>query len=456
MTGIGTQAYDRSAIDARLGWGRRLGYACGNAGLMIGLSPITLLLLFYLTDVIGLRAGQAALAIALPRLWDALIGPALGAWIERLAANMKRRTPIALVAGGGYLAGLVLLFSLPQLQSAIAIQIAVILLLILSSVSETAFTVSQFALATELTGSESELSALLSLSGGIGQASLVAAAAMAPLLVARSGGGRAGYALMAGEIALVAALAIAAFVAATARVPVRHAPADAAPLSLRAALRVTAVNRAFYCLMAYLLCLSAASAFIGSVLPFASRYVLASGENGLALLAAASGAGIVAGMSLAPWLARHLGAGRAIRLCTLAIAALLGALFLVGYGPIWGSWIAIAGVGLAAGAATILLQTIILETVEYRMGAAVVATGVYLGIMVAGFKLGASLGSLAAGALLELIGFASGGARQTVVTLIGLRVGYTLVPLILVVVGDQFLRRYGAVRNGLSASRNAA
>lgn len=443
MTDIGRHAFDRSASHAELSWSRRLGYALGNAGLMIGLSPITLLLLFYLTEVIGLRPGQAGFAIALPRMWDALIGPGLGAWIERLAAKMKRRTPIALIAGGGCLAGLVLLFSLPHLQSAISIQVAVIALLILSSVSETAFTVSQFALATEMAASESELSRLLSLSGGIGQASLVGVAAIAPVLIVWSGGGRAGYSLMAGEVALVAAAAMAVFVAMTARIPVRRSSAGAAVFSLRTAIRTTAANRAFYSLVAYLLCLSAASAFIGSVLPFACRYVLKSGDNGLALLAVASGAGIVAGMSLAPWLARRFGAQRSIRGCTLGIAAMAGALFFTSYGPIWANWIVMAGVGLAAGAATILLQTIMLETVEYRMGAAVVATGFYLGIMVAGFKMGTSLGSLAAGAMLELIGFAPGGAQQSGLTLIGLRIGYTLIPLILVAAGYQFLRRFG-------------
>lgn len=439
-TGISIRSYDQAtrATGAGFGWWRRLGYAFGNAGLMIGLSPIALMLLFYLTEVVGLRAGQAGMVIALPKMWDALLGPGIGGWVERLAAGMKRRTPIALISGAGFLAALILIFSLPQLQSALSIQITVIALLILLSVTETAFTVSQFALATELSANENELSGLLSLSGGVGQAFLVAGAVMAPVLVSWSGGGRSGYSLMAVQVAAIAAIAIGVFVATTARVPVRQLPPAKAMVSIRASIRITASNRAFHFLMTGVLCLSAASAFIGSVLPFAARYVLENGQHGLPMLLAASGAGAVGGMSLAPWLVRRFGAGQSVRACTLAIAVMLSALFPASYGPAWMNWIAIGGVGLAAGAATILLQTIALELIEHEVG---IATGFYLGIMVAGFKLGASMGSLMAGGMLDLIDFAPGGGHQSALTLAGLRIGYTLVPLIPIAIGYQFLRR---------------
>jgi len=61
--------------------------------------------------------------------------------------------------------------------------------------------------------------------------------------------------------------------------------------------------------------------------------------------------------------------------------------------------------------------------------------------MLAGIKLGNSLGGIASGSLLELIGFVPGGGAQSASTLQWLRTGYTLVPMVFTVAAGLFLHR---------------
>ena len=151
-------------------------------------------------------------------------------------------------------------------------------------------------------------------------------------------------------------------------------------------------------------------------------------------------ASVMAGMPLTPLLLRLAHTVRAMRWCNAGIAVALALLFAAGFGPIWTSWIAICAVGVASGAVGVLLQTAILEVARTKLkGAVVVPSGFYLGIMVAGTKFGSSAGGFVSGELLQMIGFVAGGGRQSASTLDWLRAGYTLAPLLLVVVAGAVL-----------------
>jgi glycoside/pentoside/hexuronide:cation symporter, GPH family len=427
---------------AKFGRWRWLGYAFGDVGIGLGGIPTNLLFLFYLTDIVGLRAGLAGLVLALPKIWDVLVDPALGGWTDRLAMRLGRRAPIALVSGGAYVTALFFMFSLPGLHSPWQIVAVATLLLMTSSTAQTAFGVSQLSLATEMTRDATELTSLLSMVAVVATMFGIAATVLVPLLVGWSGGGRAGYSTMAAEIALAASLSILVFAFATRRVPLRRREGDTEPMPLIASLRATASNRVFYSVMAYLICFGVAAGIIGAFLPFANRYVLRGDSSSLAVLAGIQAAFGIAGLPLAPVLVRRFGVARAMWLGNSAVALSLGLLFAGSFGPIWLSWMAISGVGLGVGALAVLLRTTLVDVAQLKLQNGVVAPlGFYLGILLAGLKLGASAGSFAAGELLDLIGFVSGGARQSTATIGWLRFGYTLAPLALLAVGSLFLRQ---------------
>jgi GPH family glycoside/pentoside/hexuronide:cation symporter len=421
---------------------RWLGYAFGDVGIGLGGIPTNLLFLFYLTEIVGLRAGLAGLALALPKIWDVLVDPALGGWTDRLALRLGGRAPIVLVSGAAYVVALVLMFSLPGLHSSWQIVGVATLLLMTSSTAQTAFGVSQLSLATEMTKDAAELTSLLSMVAVVATMFVIAGTVLVPLLVGWSGGGRAGYSRMAAEISVGAALAILVFVLATRRVPLRRRDGDTEPMPLIASLRATGGNHLFYYVMAYLICFGVAAGIVGAFLPFANRYVLHGDQSSLAVLAGVQAVFGIAGLPLAPVLVRRFGVARAMWIGNAAAGLSLALLFAASFGPIWLSWMAIAGVGLGVGALAVVVRTTLVDVAQLKLkNGIVVPLGFYLGILLAGLKLGASAGSFSAGELLDLIGFVSGGAHQSATTISWLRIGYTLIPFGLLAIGGLFLRR---------------
>jgi GPH family glycoside/pentoside/hexuronide:cation symporter len=428
--------------DSNYGLSQRIGYALCNAGISIGGIPTNLLLLYYLTQIVGIRAGLAGLALAIPKVWDALVDPMLGGWVDALTLRLGTRTPIILVAGAGYLATLIGLFSLPPADAPMAVLVLAILLSILSSIAQTVLGVTQYALATDMSRDSVGLSQLMSLASVLAQILTVVGSIVVPLMIVWSGSGRVGYARMATEVAAVAGLALLVFTFAMRRVPVRTRSATQKTLPLLASLRATTANRPFYLLIAFVICQNASIVILTSFLPFANEYVLGGSAHSLSILEGVVGATVLAGMALAPQFVRRFGTIGAMRACNLlAACALLGA-FAASFVPVWTTWLMCAALGFGWGIIGILIQTALLEAARRQPAAGnVVAIGFYLGIVMAGIKLGNSAGGIIAGVYLDAIAFVPGAAGQSAGTLSGLRAGYSMLPLLLVLVSALFLRR---------------
>lgn len=422
---------------------QRWGYALCNTGTAIAQVPTNLLLLYYLTQVLGMGASMAGLAVALPKVWDALVDPMFGGWIDRASVRIGRRGPAVLLSGTGYLLSLVLIFSMHPLQSSpMQLLVIISLLLVVLSVSQTGLGVTQYALATEMTGNSIDLSKLLAISAVSAQVLAVVCSAFAPLLVVWSGGGAAGYSRMALEIAVVAAVALTLFWWATHGVPVRKRMADSEELPVVASIRATWSNRAFYFLMGFVMCVNAGASMLFGFMPFANHYVLLGTSGDLGMLEGVLGVTVLLGMLLAPQVARKIEPLRAMRQCNAGVAVLLGLLFAASFAPLWVTWLTLACVGIASGVIGVLVQAATLNAARLKTpGAVLVSLGFYLGIMLAGIKLGNSLGGIASGSLLELIGFVPGGGAQSASTLQWLRTGYTLVPMVFTVAAGLFLHR---------------
>lgn len=428
--------------EPRITVGQRLGYTLCNVGVAVGTVPTNILLLYYLTEIVGLRAGLAGLVVALPKIWDALVDPMFGGWVDQLSMRMGRRAPVVLISGAGFIVSLVLIFSLPEIDSSSEILVIAVLLLIVSSISQTALGVSQYALATEMSRNSVALSGLLSLAAIVAQVFGVVGSIVAPMLIPWSGGGSGGYSKMALEVAAIAGLAILLFVAATRRVPISVKAPESEGMSLWASLRATGSNHTYYYIIGFVMCVNASAAVLFGFLPFANQYVLGGDQGGLSILEGVLGGTVLAGMALSPLFVKRFGAIRAMRLCNWAVVTMAGLLFAASFGPLWTSWAAIAGIGIGSGIIGVLVQTATLGAARLKLeNGVVVALGFYLGIMVSGMKIGGSIGGFASGELLDVIGFVRGGAPQSAATLLGLRIGYTLVPMLFLLAGGFCLQR---------------
>lgn len=244
------------------------------------------------------------------------------------------------------------------------------------------------------------------------------------------------------KVAAAFAIAILAFVWATRRVPIRASGNEASDVSLWAAIRATRWNRSFYHLIGFVACQNVSIAILVSMLPFANRYVLSGDAATLSLLEGVLGAAVVVGMALAPILLRRLTEVRAMSLCNMGAAGSLLLLFAFSFGPLWLNCLAAVGVGMGWGAIGILVQTATLDAARLKpKDKVLVAIGFYLGIMMAGIKIGTSVGGFVSGEFLSVIGFHTAMHAQSRATLAWLHASHTIVPLIFVLISGLFLSR---------------
>jgi len=429
-----------------------LGYGLCNVAVSLGLLPINLLLLYYLTQIAGIPGALAGSIIALPKVWDALIDPMFGGWVDQVSIRMRRRAPAILISALVFAASLAGIFALPAHLPVYTVAVIAIVLLILSSVAQTAIGVSQYAIATEMTTNSVELSTLLATATIAAQVSSVIASPALPFLVSATGGGKTGYTMMAASIAAVVLAALVLFVLSVRKVPVRVTGTDPQTISIWKSLRKTIGNATFYNLIGLIVCLNGSIVIQLGLLPFANQYVLHGNTGTLALLEGVLGGAVLAGMVMTPFIVRYMHALTAMLIANICVATLMALLLAATYGPLWMTLLGLGLIGAGSGVVGVLIQTAILEAAQKALpDGTVVALGFYLGIMVASMKLGSSAGSFVSGQMLLFVGFVNGATVQSAGAITGIRIGYTLVPCLFVLLATWSLYR-GWLRENRSSA----
>ena len=94
----------------------KLGWAAGEVGLASYTGVSSIYLLFYATDVLGIPAAWAGLALLIPRIWNIVSDPIVGFLSDRTETRFGRRRPYLLGGALVWGAAFFLLFNLPRLN----------------------------------------------------------------------------------------------------------------------------------------------------------------------------------------------------------------------------------------------------------------------------------------------------------------------------------------------------
>ncbi|MFK4036132.1 MFS transporter [Nonomuraea wenchangensis] len=429
-------------VERPLGRGRLLGYGVGSVGTGVFSAVPGLLLLYYLTDMLGVPAAVAGVVLVAPKIWDVLLNPLVGAASDREAVRTGRRTKLLAIGAAALPVTFALMFAVPggvpgALWSGVAF--------LLAATAFACFQVPYVALPAEMAGTQSARTRIMSWRVVCLTVGILVAGGLAPAVVDLAGGGRAGYAVMGVVIGALMAAALVAATLGTRWVPSRPGPRPLGPV---AAFRLARGNRPFFVLLAAFVTQALAVAVMLAGAPYVASYRL--GDYGLTsvMFVCLVGPSMLAVPGWA-WLARRHGAVRCYLAASIGFCAVAVALIpAVAGGGLAATLALTALAGVCYAALQLLPLSLLPDTVHAdaaRTGQA--QSGAFTGLWTAGETAGLALGPGLFALVLAVSGFVSAPTGSPVAqepaALTGLLLGFTALPALLMLISLPFVAWYG-------------
>ncbi len=430
-------------IKKSLGLGTYLGYGVGSLGTGIFSTVPGLLLLSFMVRYLQVPPALAGFVIFIPRFWDVITDPFAGSLSDRTRSKWGARRPWMLAGSLTLPVAFAFLFRVPE-QQGVEAAWYVLAIYILCTTFYTVYQVPYIAMPAEMTENYNERTTVMSFRIAFMTLGILIGGALAPELVSAGGGGREGYTLMGIIIGIILFLSLIISFFGTSRVPYVEAVRTA--VSFREQFRAAMQNRPFFILFgSYIIQVLGIGAMLAGV-DFYSAYIL--GDPGLTsvLFVCLIGPALVT-MPLWVRVGRRYGKLAGYITCTILFTA--GGLCLMIAGPesLWLVFLIVfvMGAGYAGTQLfpySMLPDTISADTVKTGLRRA----GTYTGIWTAADKAGFAVGPVVFASILALTGFieTEGGViiSQPGSALIGVRVGFALMPAVLMGLSLILLRRY--------------
>jgi GPH family glycoside/pentoside/hexuronide:cation symporter len=431
--------------DVQLLSGRRLlGFSVGSVGGGLFSTLPGLLLLFYLTDTLGVPAAIAGVVVLIPKLWDVLFNPLVGALSDREALRTGHRTRFMLLGAVTIPIGLALMFSSPFTGLAGAAWVFVAFFL--ASTAFACFQVPYVTLPTEMSPNPTERIRVMGWRIIAVTVGVLFGGSLAPFVIDLGGGGQDGYQLMGVG---AAGLMFTTFMTATLATRWVSAQPGTDTLGLQATFSVARGNRAFLILIsAYSLQILGIAMTLASI-AYVATYLLENSNLTSALFAVFVAPSIIA-VPLWSKLANRVGKHRVYQLVTVLLA--VGAALMWPVVQSGNSTLVLAVVlfqGIAFAGQQVLPWAMLPDTIladELRTGRvqAGAFTGAFTALETAMFAIGPGVFSI----VLALSGFVSSTfenpVEQSSAALSGILAGYTLVPALLLLFTVPIISRYAS------------
>jgi Na+/melibiose symporter-like transporter len=428
---------------ARLTRGIHVGYALGSIGTAAFGTVPGLLLLYYLTDVLGVAAGVAGLVVFAPKAWDVVLNPWIGSRSDRTEGRWGPRRPWMLAGGLALPPLFVLVFAGPSTPpAAAATWVAVAFLL--AATAYGCVQVPYVAQPAEITDDPGERATLMSWRVAALALGILLAGAGAPAVVDGFGGGRGGYLAMAVFVALLLAGGMLGAVVGTRRAPTLTRVRSEG--RLRTTLAVAWRSRAFRLLLTGFVVQALGIGVMLAGVPYYSRQVLDDPAAGSLLFGALVGPAILV-MPLWLRVSRRVGkrAGLLASSGVFAVAAALLAVVPTGATAVAIPLVVLVGIGYA-GMQMFPLAMLPDVIAADEVASGVRRAGVFTGVWTAAETLGLAVGPGLLGGLLAIAGYLSSTGDEVVTqssaAVATVRFGFSVLPALLVLASLPVLARY--------------
>jgi len=141
---------------------RKISYGVGDLGINLADTMVSVLFAIFLTDIVGMRPGHAAIAVFLGRISDWISDPIIGYLSDRTRTRWGRRRPYLLFGSIPFAIVYSMLWYRPGFTSATAMIVYYAVLMTLYGASSTAIYMPYFALTPEIASGYDEQTSLTS------------------------------------------------------------------------------------------------------------------------------------------------------------------------------------------------------------------------------------------------------------------------------------------------------
>jgi glycoside/pentoside/hexuronide:cation symporter, GPH family len=389
------------------------GWASGTIGSSTALGAMSLLVLFYLTEYVGLSPALAGLLIFVSRLWDVFASFTVGQWSDRTQSRWGKRVPFLLVGAPVTALAYFMLFAVPVGLSGFALNAYVMLSLLLYATGYTLFVVPYLTVPVEITSVPHERTTMMTYRVGFMTLASLIVSGLGPVLIESFGGGRAGYVGMGAVHACIILVVMLGCTAIIARVPV-IAPSAPLTASMLVQLRNVLKNKPFKIFIGVKFCQLMSTAAVGASLLYMARYILGEDEGFLVRFVTFQIAGTLLSLPAWSWLAKRYGK----RLAYMASGYLYAAIALTWLFALGGEAdvitnIRIFMIGVATTGLLVMGFSILPDTMEHNTKSSGMSQEGTLAAIYSMVEKGtAAFGPLIAGMLLEATGFIGAGGTD--------------------------------------------
>lgn len=398
-----------------------------------------LLLLPYLTDTLGVAAGVAGLLVLLPKAWDVLVNPLAG----RISDRRGDRRPFLLFAGLLLAVLFAAIFAGP-VQSGPGAGAYVAFAFLAAATAYAFFQVPYVAMPAELTDGYAERTRLMTWRVAVLALAILVSGALAPLVVEQTGGGIVGHrwsGVFVGVLIVVGTLGV--------YFGTRSADSrsvEAVEPDLRTQLRVALANRPFRALLLLWIIQAVGIGTMLAGVQYFADHVVERDSGATFLFAAFVGPALLV-MPLWSRLGNRL--GKPASLATGSVLFAVGALALLTAPalPAVAVYLLVAVIGVGYAGQQVFAMAMLPDCIAYdtaRTGRR--QAGVFTGLWTAGETLGLALGPGLYALILQIFGYVSSStgeaATQDDTARLGVLLGFTVLPAVLVGAAVVLLRGY--------------
>lgn len=436
-----------SAIDqpAALPRSIYLSYGLGSLGTGLFSALPGLLLMYFMTDTLGIAASLASMAVFIPKIWDVVTDPIMGHFSDRVQTKWGRRRPFLLAGSLALPLFFALLFWVPDFDSPTGSFWWVMITFVLCATGYTLFQVPYVAMPAEMTENYHERTTINAYRMAFMTAGILVAGGAAPAIIDLAGGGRTGYAVMSLSLAAVCMAAMLICFLGTASAPFTTKVETGLPLGQQ--LKIAARNRHFVTLMIGFFPQQIAVGSILASLPYYVKYIIRGPDTMVTPMFLCFILPAIVTMPLWVWISRRIGKLNAF----LATSTLFG---LMDLSLLWGSadrlallYVQMAVMGAAYAGIQLFPFAMLPDAIQAdHHDTGLRREGIFTGVWTAGEKTGMAGGALLVGLVLGATGFiettAGVTAAQPGSALTGILTAFAIAPAGLFGISLPIIRRY--------------